>query len=68
MDLTTGDVTVLDATLSSDRHGIADLRWSPDGSKLVYARIDDMGVMGAGGTPVSELWIVGADGEGPASA
>ena len=39
------------------------MRWSPDGSKLVYSRIDDLGVLGRGGLTQSDLLIIDADGQ-----
>ena len=63
MDLTTGRVTVLEATLSRDSKPFEGVRWSPDGSKLVYSRIDDLGVLGRNGLPRSDLLIVDADGQ-----
>ena len=55
--------TVLEATLSRDSKPIEGVRWSPDGSKLVYSRIDDLGVLGRNGLPQSDLLIVDADGQ-----
>ena len=62
MDLTTGRVAVLEATLSRDSRPIEGVRWSPDGSKLVYSRTDDLGVLGRGGSPRTDLLIIDADG------
>jgi dipeptidyl aminopeptidase/acylaminoacyl peptidase len=62
MDLTTGRIAVLEATLSRDSRPIEGVRWSPDGSKLVYSRTDDLGVVGRGGSPRTDLLIIDADG------
>ena len=62
MDLGSGHVTVLSATKKSGRRPIEGVQWSPDGSTIVFSRIRDLRVIGAGSLPVSDIFVIDADG------
>ncbi|MET1231261.1 MAG: hypothetical protein ABWY52_00250 [Candidatus Limnocylindrales bacterium] len=62
LDLRTGKRTELSSTQRNARHPLALPAWSPDGSSIAFTRETDQRVLSRGGTPVSNLYIVGADG------
>ena len=65
LDLRSGELTELSETLISGRHAghMALPAWSPDGTKIAFTRETDQGVIGEGGIPESNLYVIDADGQ-----
>jgi Tol biopolymer transport system component len=63
LDLRTGELTELSATLVQGRHksGPGALAWSPDGAQIAFIRETDQ--IGQDTIPDSNLWLIGADGQ-----
>lgn len=62
LDLRTGERTELADTVEEARFGIALPSWSADGKQIVFVRETNAGVIGAGGRPTSNLYVIDADG------
>ena len=62
LDLRTGELTELSATLQQGRHKgpMGGLAWSPDGAQIAFTKETEQGQTG---TPESNLWLIDADGQ-----